>query len=120
MVGVCGQTGCASFIVNYQAIIFRPFKNQVMDAKVTNTHEVMPVTAAVRTRSAKLVAPVVPFVVPPVVPHVRRRAPFALPQYGFNANAGLTNFAIFVSNRVGIDSLLCVCFMICVCGVRRR
>lgn len=28
------ETGYASFIVNYEAIIYRPFKNQVLDAKV--------------------------------------------------------------------------------------
>jgi len=33
------ETGYASFIVNYEAIIYRPFKNQVLDAKVTNVHE---------------------------------------------------------------------------------
>eukprot|EP00614_Pseudopedinella_elastica_P009767 CAMPEP_0172609982 /NCGR_PEP_ID=MMETSP1068-20121228/29863_1 /TAXON_ID=35684 /ORGANISM="Pseudopedinella elastica, Strain CCMP716" /LENGTH=173 /DNA_ID=CAMNT_0013413601 /DNA_START=306 /DNA_END=827 /DNA_ORIENTATION=+ len=33
------ETGHASFIVNYEAIVFRPFKSQVLDAKVTLTHE---------------------------------------------------------------------------------
>ena len=33
------KTGHASFIVNYEAIVFRPFKSQVLDAKVTLTHE---------------------------------------------------------------------------------
>jgi len=27
-------------MVNYEALVFRPFKNQVMDAKVTNIHQV--------------------------------------------------------------------------------
>lgn len=33
------ETGCASFIVCYEAMVFRPFKHQVMDAKVSLVHE---------------------------------------------------------------------------------
>jgi DNA-directed RNA polymerase II subunit RPB7 len=33
------ETGHASFVINYEAIVFRPFKNQVMDARVSNVHE---------------------------------------------------------------------------------
>mmetsp|Transcript_30273 Transcript_30273/g.35730 ORF Transcript_30273/g.35730 Transcript_30273/m.35730 type:complete len:182 (-) Transcript_30273:209-754(-) len=33
------ETGHASYVVDYEAIIYRPFKNEVLDAKVTLVHE---------------------------------------------------------------------------------